>query len=806
MQKQPYANTKRVIAAAVTALALPGLAADLTIDTATNVTTNISSPDKICNLFLNAPVTISSGGRIEATNSVVFGNNSSLSISESTFVSGSRGRMYFRGAAPAGAPWVTVSGNTWDKLYPYYMTVEETATASGGDTEIELIRLAGPWSGFATMFELRNENATPVVVSFAGGSLSAVNSSGSRFHLPKAGARTILRSVNGNPIELMFSSWGQDATWNFPNSLAANVGTLETQGTGNVLFDGRRRGTHGGIVSFNAPYTDSRLEWNHTGDFVFTNAIVKTAVDNALPYSETSPRTLRFGLTDYDPNNPTTPVELPTPTRYSGINVNGHSSKVGNLYVGAGAFVTNTASTAGRLVFGADGLASAFSGRVVGNVQIAKAAGAGTLTVGEASGGLWGSAESPLSGSDAYRFYEKTYTVGSCWPGLLSDMALTSPQAVAIAGSLELQAAAGETNVAANLSFTGPGTLRKTGGGVTRVAGAAALPTRLEVAEGTLAVCGRGDADKYWRFLLDFRDRSGNGISFGKIGLFDKDGNWVAQGLSFAGQGLSAGALSAGTFTLSEGIEYDTSITQLSQSPRSIFTADFSKYGFRTTNYQAFKTNQGGIIVVTARLADNANPACWFSTFKQGDTPAQMINVESSPDGTSWRKVAGFNEKTYMNAAYYVWSNDKSFGTGDATVDGNVKTLNCGLPFPVEDSGDVTSSATSAVAAKVASGATLDLSAAPGVSVSSVDVDWTDLGGSIRGGAVAANGTINLVNVPAGADITGTALLTLADAASANNLKSWTVMVDGAAKTTPIQIAANGDVSLSSAATVLYVR
>lgn len=794
MKKQTNNPTKRILAATLAALALPGLAVDLTIDTPTTVTTDISSPDKICNLFLNAPLTVSGSGRVVATNSIVFNDNSSVSVSEATFISDSKGMTYFRGAAPAGAPWITLSGNLWDKAFLYWMTVEDTATST--DDEIELIRLSGTWRAFPAMFELCNENAKPVVISFDGGSLSTVNSSGSSFHLPKAGAKTILRSINGKPIQFQFSTWEKKSVWNFPKNLAANVGTVETQGTGDVLFDGRQRSTYGGTASFNAPYTDPRLVWNHTGDFIFTNTIAKTTVDNALPYSESSPRTLRFGFIGSDVNALTN----------SSIDVNGHSSKVGNLFMGENTYVTNTASKAGRLVFGADGLASAFSGHVAKNVRIGKAAGTGTLTVGEASGGIWGTAESPLPGSDASRFYETADTVGSCWPGLLSDMALTAPQSVAIAGALELQAATGETNAAANLSFTGPGTLRKTGGGVTRVAGAAALPARLDVAEGTLAVCGRGNADKYWRFSFDYSNRSDNSGRIGKLGLFDNDGNWVAQGLSFAGQGLSASELSAGTFTFSADLKYQTTGNNFLKSPQAIFSAEYGKYGLNVTNMVAYKIDHGNVFTLTARLADDANPVCWFSSYRQHDQPSEMITVESSSDGVSWRKVSELDENGSNNGTYYTWLNDRSFGSLKVTIDGKEKTLYCGLPFPVEDSGDALSSATSAVAAKVASGATLDLSAAPGVTVSSIDVDWANLGGTILGGTVAANGTLNISNVPAGTDVIGTTLFTLADSASANNLKSWTVMVNGAAKAAPIQIAANGDVSLSSAATVLYVR
>ena len=446
--------------------------------------------------------------------------------------------------------------------------------------------------------------------------------------------------------------------------------------------------------------------------------------------------------------------------------------------------------------------------------MIGKAAGAGTLTVGEAVGGTWTSAATPVSTNDVAHYFEKTSTVGNAWTGLLREMDLVSPQSVAIAGSLELRAAAGETNGTDNVSFSGAGTLRKTGAGLSRVAGAATLPSRLDVAAGTLAVCGRGDADKFWRFTFDFSNISGNQCNIGKLGLFDKDGNWVAGGLSFAGQGLAASSLSAGTFTFSSGLTYDTTTTQYTESPGAIFNSTYGKFGLKVTNLKTYKSATGSSsIVLAARLADDANPVCWFSTYRQfgADYAANSIVVESSPDGVSgWRKVAECAEKSLLNGANYTWTNDRSWGSKTVSLNVNQTaadyTLYSGMPFAVASSGDVAASTAGGVAVRVASGATLDLSAAAGVAVGAVEVDWSDLGGTIRGASMPANGTLALSNVPAGTDIYGTALMALPGATGKSNLGSWTVTVNGAAKDCRIAIAADGALELDKSATVISVR
>lgn len=792
------AGTRKVLATASLAalLALPATqlaAADLTVDSLMTVTTKLNGGSNYDNVYVNDVLTVNNGGRVAANTQYVVGANGKIVVTDQggsnhpiLSMGGTSARAIFTGAI--GTPAVTINGNVWDTVNLYNMTVSDDVTTDAA--EIDFMRLNGTFSAFPAMIELRSDNAKPVVVTFNGGSLCARNANDKGFYLPNAGTKIVLRGENDCPIRLMLHNWTEKSIWPIPHS--SNLGTIQTEGNGDVLFEGRERAAYGGTVSFNVPYDDPRLVWNHTGDFVFTNAVVKTTCDNALPYSETAARTLRFGLHK---------DKTPTATEYSGIDLCGHSSKVGNLLMGQNTFVTNSSATAGTLVFGADGLDSTFSGTVARGVRIIKASGAGTLTVGDVIGGTWGSEVTPTN--DPALFRETTSTVGNIWPQLLAGLNLLEPQTVAVSGSLELVADAGETNAAQNVSFSGAGTLRKSGAGVARVEGAATLPASLDVAAGTLAVCGRGNTDKYYRFSFDFSNLSGDNASVGKLGLFDKDGNWVAKNLSFAGQGIAASALSAGTFTFSDGLAYQYQASgNFSESPRAIFNTAHNKYGMQVTNRKTYP-----VFTLTVRLADNANPVCWFTTYRQGDFPAGTITVESSPDGVSgWRKVAEFAEATTYNGAYYTWANDRSGGSAAVTISGNAKTLWTGAPFPVESSGDAPAATTASVAAKVAAGATLDLAAAPGVSVNAIEVDWTSLGGTIRGLAIPTNGTLALVNVPSGTNLYGPVLLTLDAASGSANFSSWTVTVNGRAKDCRIQLDANGALTLGAEATVITLR
>lgn len=817
-------NKTRFVAVAALALAVEGTSADV-------LTVNRDEPLEISNVrtvtgvVAHDRVTVKSGGDLRIQNGtqamrfgVGSGDVASLVIEHGgKFTAGAdEATGLIVGGTPASPAAVYVKGNFWMGIYPYWMQLSADASSSGD--EIDFLRIESSSGSFtptscATIQRLVTLNAKPAVVTFAGMGLLIPNLSmafGAKVENPCN--KFVFRSYGGNPLCFMSAAnWDRpDAAWAFPFD-ETDEGTIEfDNGSAPVLFgpkgfrnsDGRE---FGGNAVFRKAYDSGNLVWSGTGPVCFTNFSLTVQARNALPYREDAAIPLFFGFHRGTVSGVGTNVVL---------DVNGQSAKVGALTMGPGTFVTNTAARAGTLVFGADGLASTLSGEIADSVAIGKAAGNGTLTVGDAAGGTWTTAATPVSTNDVAHFFEKTSTVGNAWTGLIQEMDLVSAQSVAIAGSLELRAASGETNGTDNVSFSGAGTLRKTGAGLSRVAGAATLPSRLDVADGTLAICGRGDADKFWRFTFDFSNISGNQCNVGKLGLFDKDGNWVARGLSFAGQGLAASSLSAGTFTFSSGLAYDTTATQYTESPGAIFNSTYGKFGLKVTNLKSYKTESGSsAFTLTARLADDANPVCWFSTYRQfeADYAANSIMVESSPDGVSgWRKVAECAEKSLLNGANYTWTNDRSWGSKTVSLNVNQTaadfTLYSGMPFAVAASGAVAAPATGSVAVRVASGATLDLSSAAGVAANIVEVDWTDLGGTIRGAAIPANGTLALSNVPQGANLYETPLLTLPTATGKANFGSWTVMVNGVAKDCRVRVDSTDALLLDKSATVLSIR
>ena len=108
---------------------------------------------------------------------------------------------------------------------------------------------------------------------------------------------------------------------------------------------------------------------------------------------------------------------------------------------------------------------------------------------------------------------------------------------------------------------------------------------------------------------------------------------------------------------------------------------------------------------------------------------------------------------------------------------------------------------------KVAAGATLDATLVNGgQEVSSLTVDCTAGGGTLKGVKLASGGTLNLVNLPAGTKLSEYAVpLTFVDAGGTANARTWTVQVDGVASRAKLKWQ-NGGLFVPSAGTIAIFR
>jgi hypothetical protein len=107
----------------------------------------------------------------------------------------------------------------------------------------------------------------------------------------------------------------------------------------------------------------------------------------------------------------------------------------------------------------------------------------------------------------------------------------------------------------------------------------------------------------------------------------------------------------------------------------------------------------------------------------------------------------------------------------------------------------------------VASGATFDASLVTGgQEVSALTVDCSAGGGTLKGVRFASSGTLYLVNVSAGLNLSDYAVpLAFVGASDTGNVSSWTVRVNGSARTKRVSWR-NGGLFLPKLGTVVFVR
>lgn len=354
---------------------------------------------------------------------------------------------------------------------------------------------------------------------------------------------------------------------------------------------------------------------------------------------------------------------------------------------------------------------------------------------------------------------------------------------VANGGTLEFGGAA-DTEVQ-RVAITNCGTIRKIGSGACTIVSAEPqkLGGTIHVSGGSLAFAGVGNTNEWWKFVVTRVSNANGYLRFGQFGLFDKDGNKLWTSISAAAD--------ASVPTLANGKASYSSAWTYNGTPAKMFTGNWYDY-LQVSGLATQADQSANPFEVAFRLPAGANPAAYFAFSATDAYGPAAFHVECSPTGAdgTWQTVGSGTWSP--SAKWYHW-------IGDGTWGGI-----CGMPWKI--AANVPASVNVAGATlRVDSGATLDLAGATGA-IAGVEVDWTSRGGTISGLAVPQGGTLALVNVPDVTNLVGVPLFTLADAASSNNVKSWSVTVNGKAKAAPVQIAANGEVSLASAATVLVMR
>ena len=647
----------------------------------------------------------------------------------------------------------------------------------------------------------QNLNGATTKINFKGGRFTDGGGWGSDWFKTTAGCTVELAAVDGNNIWITH-----------PNSqhkyFHRGDGRVFTSGSGKFLV--QTANIHNGTLLYfraNIPSTN----YFHTGGTTFSG----NSDSNGGWFTFT-------GNNQFPPGR----VEIGRAANAGGawVNLDGKSQTAEQVVrVGSYGCITNSSSTVGTLVFSkADSLLDC---PVQGNVVVQKTGSATTLTVKRGPISSLELREGTVlvkpdtAGTTVkvgkLRIYSgATLTVDGCiLEADAADIGLSATLTCVNGGRLRISVAANTTNVMDAASWSG-GSLEKTGAGTVGLGTDTALAlTGFNVAEGTLRLGRLGVTNRFWRVSIK-RTNNGGKLALGPFRLYDRDNNMTDGGTYNGGDGngtytdkssagITASQLAAKQFICSR-TDYEPNRNQSGSNYRPPYAMFGSSTVFSCMFVNAPSPsvdNPASWVVMTYRIPDTYAVTHGYDPKSQWEgvnNHPGTWSIESSPDGTdgSWELV---DERSGQAAANgQTWYHGGNNGTS-----GNPSSWDPYTFQSLRRGGGISPAAN----VQVAAGATLDATLVDGgQAVSSLTVDYTAGGGTLKGVKFAAGGTLNLVNVPAGTKLSEYAVpLTFEGAGDTSNARTWSVQVDGVANRAKLKWQ-NGGLFVPSAGTIVTFR
>lgn len=308
-----------------------------------------------------------------------------------------------------------------------------------------------------------------------------------------------------------------------------------------------------------------------------------------------------------------------------------------------------------------------------------------------------------------------------------------------------------------------------------------ATPEAVRVKEGVLAL-QTPVALKEWKLAIgDVCDSSGNELTFGEFAVYDQDGNRlnVTGSATMASKGSSFSATQAAY--LYDGTDNDNQ-AWVNWAALAVNRADET-----TWPWTSFTLADGAPAVAGYNLRT--------STYKSKGYPKTWKLYARATSSDTWILI---DEKTDVvaPATSYTWYDGQSVWPGRAA-----------WRF-VSTSPATAPAFSSATVVTVEPGATLDMTAAAATQIGEIHVDGDAEGcGTIRGGALASSGTLE-VTFAAGVPPARCVLpLRLDGVDAAATLRTWTLLVNGKASANRCAVvAADGTIEIRSFGLVLEIR
>ncbi|MBQ3290354.1 MAG: autotransporter-associated beta strand repeat-containing protein [Kiritimatiellae bacterium] len=331
----------------------------------------------------------------------------------------------------------------------------------------------------------------------------------------------------------------------------------------------------------------------------------------------------------------------------------------------------------------------------------------------------------------------------------------------------------------------------KEGSGRWIVSGANTLSGKLEVRGGTLELWDRyaGESYTWYRLVIKNTRAGGNGYSYiPEFALYDANGMNRAASLkphepdgmtvtaTVEYQPIAISELAAGEsfFYSATGNNVYHYTSYNNEGLDKLFDGKANAWRMCATPYNGGQPNgtSGRYIYVVMRLPDDTPPILRYDINIGTKSDAiSMIGVEASKDGSTWIDLTG-DVSTPQSSDWL---------SGDEFVAGHPLRPGAGLALNVPAAPDANGAAMldNVTSVQVATGATL---AVKGVAktISGLTVDCSTGVGTLTGIDFAANGTLNLVNVPDDVtDFTVPAGLGDVSAESLANLNAYSVTLNG---------------------------
>lgn len=650
-----------------------------------------------------------------------------------------------------------------------YLDIAAAATPPAEDPTVLTV------GGTVNLRSLRNKSSQTVKVKFTGGKLNATDSSGFVwFENGQEEGAFVLEGREGSAIR--FCNNGQ------PLRVLSKGGKVKTAGPCAFIAEGWvSNGAWTKLV-----LSDSGVVWENTGDFRLQEGVDVTC-DGALPTGAQTGSVVFDAVKSKIPlvldlNGCTNAVNGIADMKGDSVVTNSSAKVLSVLRLGTAKGGAFSARAGGQLRIEQLGQEIALSNAVVdcayvlcnGTLRVTGDSSIATLDAGKDTAVIVDGVTLTLG---TLRDNGATFTCENGGKIVLSKGG-TGVRGIGVAGGMLAP------------SLNGSGTLEKTGAETLVVhQETAAFPWSVHVAEGTLRFSGTGGCtNEWWRWTI--KEANAWIVELASIGLFRPTAEperWMPEptlNVKPAPAGTSAEELAQNQSFIDSAIQLDreseTSGTYATGYD-NLFANDPARI-FRTQRTQIPYANKPeSWIPVTFRIA--SDHIVGYSQ-RMGWTTAsrfpRVFSLETSANGTEWT--------TALSVDSLVWSGAASWYLG--TTDSATRAS---CPNPLTIAGyDAPGAAglAAGVDVRVDADATLDLANVTeeaARTVSSLTVDMSKGGGTIRGLAVAETGTLTLVNVASKSALKNALILSLPDAVGAANFAKWTLVVNG--KVSPKRIA-----------------